>query len=83
MEIYEGYNDWKWRFGETPQFTNSLEHKFPWALVDVQFNVEKGVIVKGQIFSDCLIPAFIDSLNEQLLTGTITYDEQGIRRMFE
>ena len=35
MEIYEGYSKWEWRFGKTPEFKNSLEHKFSWALVDV------------------------------------------------
>jgi lipoate-protein ligase A len=38
-EIYDGYSKWEWRFGETPDFTYSIEHKFPWALMDVQFNV--------------------------------------------
>ena len=47
MEIYEQSAEWDWRFGQTPQFSNSLEHKFAWALVDVQFDVEKGKIVKG------------------------------------
>jgi len=60
MEIYESYSKWEWRFGETPEFKNSLEHKFAWALVDVQFNVDKGLITSGQVFSDCLVPAFID-----------------------
>ena len=82
MALYESYSKWEWRFGETPQFANSLEHKFDWALVDVQFNVERGVIVQGQIFSDCLVPAFIDSLNDELATGTITYDQEGIRTLF-
>ena len=60
MEIYENYSKWDWRFGETPEFNYSLEKKFAWALVDVQFNVEKGVITSGRVFSDCLVPAFID-----------------------
>jgi len=47
MEIYEESAKWDWRFGVTPDFSNSLEHKFDWALVDVQFNVEKGKIVTG------------------------------------
>jgi hypothetical protein len=47
MEIYNRANDWNWRFGITPNFSNSLERKFDWALVDFQFNVEKGVIVEG------------------------------------
>ena len=47
MKIYEESAKWDWRFGQTPDFSNSIEHKFDWALVDVQFNVEKGKIVKG------------------------------------
>lgn len=47
MEIYKQAEDWNWRFGETPNFSNSFEHKFSWALVDIQFNVEKGKIVAG------------------------------------
>ena len=78
MEIYEQSAKWSWRFGQTPDFTNSIEHKFDWALIDVQFNVEKGKIVTGQVFSDCLIPVFIDALNEELATGEISYDVAGI-----
>lgn len=35
----------------------------------------------GQVFSDCLIPAFIDALNEEIATGEITYDVDGIRKL--
>lgn len=47
MEIYNQSKNREWVFGETPSFSNSLEKKFDWALVDVQFDVEKGLIVKG------------------------------------
>jgi len=63
VEIYEGYKRWDWRFGETPHFTNQIEKKFDWALMDIQFTVEKGVIKHGVCYSDCLVPAFIDELN--------------------
>ena len=81
MELYEESSKWEWRFGTTPDFSNSMEHKFAWALVDVQFNVEKGKIVKGQVFSDCLVPAFIDALNEELATGTVSYDVNGVKSL--
>lgn len=74
MEIYEGYKRWDWRFGETPTFTNSFERKFDWALVDLELNVEKGRITRGRACSDCLVPTFIDELNEILASGEITYD---------
>ena len=77
-ELYESTNDWDWRFGQTPDFTNSIEHKFDWAHVDVMFNVEGGVIVEGKVFSDCLIPGFIDELNKELASGVIPYSTAGI-----
>ena len=39
------------------------------------------MIVKGQIFSDCLVPVFIDALNEELATGDISYDINGIKTL--
>ena len=69
VDIFEGYSKWDWRFGETPTFKHQLEHKFAWALMDVQFNVEKGIIVTGKVFSDCLYPPFIDRLNSELASG--------------
>jgi lipoate-protein ligase A len=81
MEIYRESEAWEWRFGETPEFSNSLEKKFDWALVDMQFDVEKGVIVKGQCFSDCLVPPYIDAINDILAQGKVTYDVEGIKSM--
>jgi len=81
MEIYERMNNWKWRFGETPKFQNSFEKKFDWAMVDIQFNVEKGVIIAGQCFTDCLVPNYIDGVNEIINSGSITYDEAGMKNL--
>lgn len=81
MSIYDQSAEWDWRFGQTPVFSNSLEHKFDWALMDVQCNVEKGKVVSGQVFSDCLVPVFIDALNEELNAGDITYDVSGVQTL--
>lgn len=81
MEIYKRSEDWHWRFGETPQFSNSLEKKLDWALLDFQFNVEKGMIVEGRCFSDCLVPPYIEAINEILATKEISYDVKGIKNM--
>lgn len=81
MELYEGYTKWDWRFGNTPDFQHTIEIKLDWALLDIQFDVEKGIIVDGQVFSDCLIPQFIDELNQIVKSKRITYDENGIREV--
>jgi len=78
MEIYEGLNRWEWRFGETPQFSHALEKKFEWALVEVEFDVQRGRIAKGKVYSDCLVPQFIDELNDVLGSGEVAYDMQGV-----
>ena len=79
MAIYERYAKWEWRFGESPGFSHSLEHKFDWALVDVHVDVDRGLITGGRVFSDCLVPPLIDAFNEELSAGSgIAYDVPGI-----
>ena len=58
-----------------------MEHKFDWALVDLQCDVEHGKIVKGRVFSDCLVPTFIDALNDEIATGELTYDVDGVNQL--
>jgi len=41
-------------------------------------NVEKGIIIDGCAYTDCLVPAFIDELNDILKNGRLTYDLNGI-----
>lgn len=82
MEIYEELSSWEWRFGRTPTFTHNIEHKFPWALMDINLEVKGGVIESGQVFSDSLIPEFIDLINEVLQNHQpkFSYDEEGFKK---
>lgn len=80
--IYNELSSWDWKFGVTPEFTNSLEYKFDWGLVDLSLEVRKGKIHKGKVYSDCLDPDFIDAVNialESLLVSEgFSYDREGI-----
>jgi len=71
MQIYERYSEWEWRFGKSPSFSHSLEHKFGWALVDVQLEVANGVVARGRVYSDCLLPSLIDALEDELAAGAV------------
>jgi len=33
------------------------------------------------VFSDCLVPTFIDALNDFLSEGRTTYDQNGVKKM--
>ena len=59
-------NSWKWKFGETPEFSHTLEHKFDFGLIELCLNVEKCIITKAHVFSDSLNTDFIDFLNKAL-----------------
>ena len=48
-------------------------------MVEILFDVNKGVIVAGACYSDCLVPQFIDEINNIINTKTITYDQNGMR----
>jgi len=47
----------------------------------VHLDVKKGVITQAKVFSDCLMPVFIEGLNEVLNTGEIKYDSEGINNL--
>lgn len=73
--MYDGLVDDDWVLGKTPEFTNNLEERFTWGLIDFYLLVKKGRIVEGTVFSDCLIPEYIDALNKQLSTGELAYSK--------
>eukprot|EP00831_Metopus_contortus_P064900 TRINITY_DN58036_c0_g1_i1.p1 TRINITY_DN58036_c0_g1~~TRINITY_DN58036_c0_g1_i1.p1 ORF type:complete len:370 (-),score=45.18 TRINITY_DN58036_c0_g1_i1:38-1147(-) len=81
-DIYKETSTWEWRFGETPEFTHTMEHKFDWGLIELCFKVEKGHITQAKIFSDCMYPDFIDYLNEWLEKIDIDYSAKALDGIF-
>ncbi|CAG9319658.1 unnamed protein product [Blepharisma stoltei] len=63
----QAYLNWDWRYGVSPVFTHQLENYFSWGLIDLQFNVVKGVVEGCKIFSDCLYPDYIDKLETMFI----------------
>lgn len=46
-DLYTGLISWDWLHGTTPKFSNSIETKFPWGLVDFNCDVENSKIVRA------------------------------------
>jgi lipoate-protein ligase A len=65
-KIYDSTSAWLWRYGETPEFTHTIDEKFDWGLVEICFKVINGHIQEGKIYSDCLYPDFVDTFNQIL-----------------
>jgi lipoate-protein ligase A len=72
---------WEWLYQYTPQFTNNIEEKFTWGLMDIYFDVHQGLVKSGRVFSDCLHPELIESLNDALNSGEVKYDFDGMNGM--
>ncbi|GBG57506.1 lipoate--protein ligase [Sporomusaceae bacterium FL31] len=60
-------SSWEWNFGKAPAFSHLLNERFTWGGVDIFFDVEKGAIVRAQIFTDSLNPAPLQTLAEKLV----------------
>ncbi|OIQ15932.1 MAG: lipoate--protein ligase [Bacteriovorax sp. MedPE-SWde] len=75
-EYYEKLKDWKWRFGETPKFTHTLDERFEWGGMEVHIDSHKGMIKDVRIFSDSLHPEMIELLSTNLVGKE--YNAQGI-----
>lgn len=84
-ELYKKYSSWNWLFGECPEFSNSLFHKFDFGLIDLSLIVEKGIIEKLSIYSDSLNTEFIEIINSVIknLGGKFKYDKEGIKGIFD
>jgi len=77
-EKYNSFQDWDWRFGETPDFNHELEHRFPWGTMDVFIDSKAGVITDCKVFSDCLDVYLVFELEAQLKGKP--YSPDGIRQ---
>lgn len=60
-------SSWEWNFGKAPAFSHLLNERFVWGGVDLFFDVEKGTIVRAQVFTDSLNPAPLQRLSEALV----------------
>ena len=77
VKAYEELSNSNWRFGKTPPFTHSFEKKFDWAMMEVLFNCDKGKIQSATLYSDCLYPIFLESIQTHL--AGVDYNVAGIQ----
>jgi lipoate-protein ligase A len=65
-EQYKTLSSWEWLYGNTLEFTHKMDDYLTLGFFDVQFQVEEGHIKDLQIFTDCLYPAMIETLSENM-----------------
>ena len=66
--IAERNRSWDWNFGAKMPFTCEFEERFPWGGIQIQMNVENGLIQQAKVYSDSMDWSFVTVL-EDALTG--------------
>ncbi|WP_318513017.1 lipoate--protein ligase [Photobacterium leiognathi] len=75
-EKYQNQSSWEWNFGNTPQFTHSMDERFAWGGIELHLDVKKGQIIAIKTFTDSLDPAPSELLEAALLN--IEYNTSAI-----
>ena len=65
-ELRETYASWAWRFGQKLPFTCRVEGRFPWGGVELQLQLDEGVIRQAAVYSDDMDFSFPPALEAAL-----------------
>lgn len=71
------WDQWAWNYGKNPKFSNTKKKKFDSGLVEVNYEVENGVLSNIKIYGDFFSDLPIESL-EEILIG-VSFDEKSIQ----
>lgn len=66
------YDKWEWNFSEAPDFDVSIEEKYDWGIIDLNFKVVDGIITDCAVFTDSISIEGFQELSEILLGGEFT-----------
>ena len=53
-KIEERFSSWDWKYGRKIPFDHSIEQRFVWGGIEIQFHVSGGIIRDLQIFTDAM-----------------------------
>ncbi|MDI3529823.1 MAG: lipoate---protein ligase [Thermoanaerobacter sp.] len=77
--VKEKYSTWEWNFGTSPDYSFKNEKKFTGGTVEVNLNVEKGIIKDIKIYGDFFGKYDVSEV-ENLLKG-VKHSEEEIRKV--
>ena len=67
-QLAQRNRSWQWNYGQKLPFTFECEDRFSWGEVQVQLQIEHGIIQNAKLYSDCLEEEMIPQW-EKRLTG--------------
>ncbi len=67
--LSEKYRSWDWRFGRRLPFSCACESRFPWGSVEIQLQIDAGIVTAAKVYSDAMDESLAPRL-EAVLTGS-------------
>lgn len=71
------WDQWSWNYGKNPKFSKTKKKKFDSGLVEINYEVEKGLLSDIKIYGDFFSDLPIDSLEEKMIG--VEFDETVIK----
>ncbi len=72
--LAERNRSWEWNFGQKLPFTLECEDRFPWGCMQLQLEVENGIIRRARVFTDAMDWSLASSLELRLLNCPLRAD---------
>jgi len=64
--LYDKYASWEWRYGRSPDFDVTFEHRFTWGGVEIGLKLKSAQIVAATVYSDAMNADLIESVARAL-----------------
>ena len=80
-ETAKTLSSWEWLFGSRLPFSFSCEEKFDWGWIQLQLQVESGVVIGAQVYSDAMDWSLAEKVEHGLMNCKFNLNalSQGIR----
>ena len=60
------FSSWEWKYGQKIPFQYSMERRFEWGDIELQFDVDQGIVKSANAFSDGMEQALVAAIPEAL-----------------
>lgn len=60
------YKSWEWNYGESPDFSVSIDKKFNWGIIDISIDFSDGIIKKCKFYTDAILLEDFQMLEKNL-----------------
>ncbi|MCD2493422.1 lipoate--protein ligase [Lacrimispora sp. NSJ-141] len=60
------FSSWEWNFGKKSDLQYEIRKRFSWGEIELQYQVDRGILAECRIYSDAMEPGWIESLRDSL-----------------